>query len=77
MVKAIRIPEPVGTFDRREAAEAQRRYCTGRNIPLFAPEYGTCPYCYEDIYAKGRYSVEYAGSHIITDCPVCHRTYCD
>jgi hypothetical protein len=77
MIKAIRMPEPTGTFDSTVAAAAQRRYCAAKSLPMFAPSDGRCGWCHGDIDGKGRYSVEEAGSGMITGCPICHRSFCD
>ena len=61
--------------------KAQKEYCSKStpNTPNFA-EFGTdidgkCRYCHTNIWEH--ISLEKASNHLITGCPVCHRSYCD
>lgn len=58
--------------------KAQREYCSS-GTPNFA-EFGTdadgkCRYCHTNIWEH--ISLERATNHLITGCPVCHKSYCD
>jgi hypothetical protein len=55
--------------------EAQEKYCTENNIPLFAPSDGECFDCDKQIYNK--ITLEEAGSKHITGCPYCAYSYCE
>lgn len=63
------------------AAEAQRRYCSERGYPEFAPKNGVCFRCGANIYApcgaSHGYDAEYAASCLVTCCPHCHATFTD
>lgn len=62
----------------KRACDAQEKYCYEKNLPHFAPSDGRCYSCSHDIYSGERgYSVEKAGSQLITACPYCHSSYCD
>ena len=65
--------KPEKTNDEKLAA--QRHYCKVNELPYFAPDYGICWYCGENIYKY--ISFEKASSELITGCPYCFRTYCD
>lgn len=72
------------TYDAAAASAAQKKYCEEHGYPVFAPLYsspsfpGTCYKCHNNIYqANGGYSVELAGSGLITGCPFCHYSFCE
>lgn len=77
------------TYDVSRAKEAQKVFCEAKNFPHFAPHSGICWKCgcniYEQVTQRGYgdkeritgISVEAAGSHLITGCPHCNRSYCD
>ncbi len=60
-------------------ADAQKKYCSRKGYPNFAPGIGVCYNCHKQIYGdgKGQISVEDAGKSHVTGCPLCHRSYCD
>lgn len=60
---------------RKDCAEAQAKYCEDKRLPHFAPLSGNCYRCYRNIYDV--MSLEFASSHLITGCPLCHATYVD
>lgn len=62
-------------YDPQKAAAAQAKYCKENNLPLFAPYDGVCWACRRNIYEI--ISIEGAGNHLITGCPLCHRSYCE
>jgi len=65
-------------IDIEKAIAAQKEYCEINKAPHFAPLTGRCWNCRRNIYEGERgYSVERAGSSLITGCPHCHRSYCD
>jgi len=72
-------------IDPKRAAAAQKYFCKAKGLPLFAPSDGVCWRCSNNIYKeverpdghKTGYSVEIAGSTLITGCPHCCRSYCD
>ena len=61
--------------------KAQKEYCNSGDIvtPNFAEfgtdEKGNCRYCHKNIWEH--ISLEKASNHLITGCPLCHRSYCD
>jgi hypothetical protein len=57
-----------------EKAKAQQKYAKDNDLPLFAPEYGTCWRCHKNIYEK--ISLEKASTTHITGCPHCHYSFC-
>ena len=65
--------------------KAQKDYCKENKEPHFAPENGICWKCNRNIYQnydRGNVitdgvTLESASKHLITDCPHCHRSYCD
>lgn len=66
------------TYDPAAAAKAQEAYCDAHEIPMFAPI--NCPRCGHGIYDPYPnpnlcYSVEDAGSKLITGCPYCHYSF--
>lgn len=60
-----------------EAALAQEKYCDRHGFLQFAPSDGRCWKCSENIYNDKGYSVDLAGSHVITGCPHCNASFCD
>lgn len=87
----MKMDEQPRTMDIAAASAAQRKHQQENGYPAFAPSNGTCWNCghniYEDVDAYTRYmgiietskgySVERAGSELITGCPHCHHSYCD
>lgn len=77
----------MATYNIKEAIKAQEQYCEEHELPHFAPRSGVCWYCHQNIYSENGFtrfgektsgiSVEGAGSHMITGCPFCYRSYCD
>lgn len=72
------------TYDPVQAIKAQKKFCEEHKLPQFAPYDGICFRCRQNIYKQVErgervtgISVEGAGSHLITGCPHCNRTYCD
>ena len=66
------------TFNVEEACKAQEKYCKDHGYPHFAPWRGICYSCHNQIYSGPQgYSVEYAGHHLITGCPICMASYVD
>ena len=63
------------TIDKEKAKEAQRKFCEEKGLPHFAPAFGTCWACHQDIY--DRISVERASQTLITGCPHCNRSFVD
>ena len=72
-------------YDRFRAAKAQEEFCARNHLPLFAPKNGYCYNCAGNIYdpvawhtcAVSGYSIEEAGSRLITSCPHCHKSFTD
>ena len=72
--------EKVLYYSTDEAIAAQAAYCDMKNVPMFAPGYGShgcCYNCHNPIYIKGGISVEEASTRLITGCPYCHASYVD
>lgn len=74
----------IETFNPEQAKAAQKALCQEKVFPHFAPHDGRCFNCHKGIYEQidhGTYqtgfSVEKAGTHLITGCPHCHYSYCD
>lgn len=68
------------TYNSRQAAEAQKKYCSENKVPVFAPgEWSKyrCIRCFHDIYREGGISVEEAGKKLITGCPFCNYSFCN
>lgn len=63
------------TVSVEEKIKAQERYCDKTNAPFFAPHNGGCYSCGAQIW--NTISLETAENSLITDCPLCHRSYCD
>lgn len=60
--------------------KAQKEYCSqskGRhNFAEFGTDIdGKCRYCHTNIWEH--VTMEKASNHLITGCPICHRSYCD
>lgn len=64
-------------YDVEAALIAQKEYCDEHNLPHFAPGDGICFKCRRQIYSEKGYSVERAGSGLITGCPFCLYSYCE
>ena len=79
-------------YDRQKAIAAQERYCDDNDLPNFFPRDGYCHRCRNNIFSEEArypnddqpyerrphgYTVEHAGSHLITGCPFCHISYCE
>lgn len=64
-------------YNVEEAIAAQEKYCKEHGDPLFAPSDGRCYKCWQQIYGPNGWSVEKAGSCLITGCPYCRRSYVD
>lgn len=83
-VKMADTKKPAGiekTYDVEQASLAQKAYCKENGYPLFVHLQGLCWSCNKNIYlneeyTKG-YSVELAGSELLTGCPHCKRSYLD
>lgn len=61
----------------RDGREAQRAYCHREGKPMFVGD-GWCPYCFSNVFLGMRgYSVEQAGSQLITRCPHCGFSFCE
>ena len=59
-------------YNTQKAIKAQEDYCKNKNLPFFAPYNGRCYSCGQDIFEEPYgYTVEYAGSKLITGCPHC------
>ncbi|MBP5461899.1 MAG: hypothetical protein J6Y20_07230 [Lachnospiraceae bacterium] len=60
----------------------QAQYCKDHETPHFAPRSGKCEFCGRFIYKTDAndmngYSPEYAKEHLITGCPICHKSFVD
>ena len=71
-------------FDISLAIAEQKKHQIIHNLPNFAPKSGICCHCKQNIYSqidhgtfKTGISVEEASSSLITECPHCHKSYCD
>lgn len=68
-----------GKLKNENAAEAQRRYCRERKIPVFAPRGGICFRCGRSIYKTDAepngYDALYAADKLVTSCPHCHASF--
>lgn len=80
-------------YNLQESIKAQRIYCEEKGLPHFAPNFGVCWSCNQQIYSaieqeRKNYvgesviyttgiSTEKAGSELVTGCPHCNRSYCD
>jgi len=56
------------------ARVAQRKLCTEKGYPHFAPPSGRCSACGKNIYAGDRAQT---GESHVTGCWHCQRSYCD
>lgn len=77
------------SFDVRESIKAQEEFCSRNGAPLFAPAWGFCYRCGEQIYKEKKQtgwngreyttgiSTEEAGKRLITGCPHCKKSFCD
>lgn len=59
----------------QQKLDAQKKHCKDEKLPHFAPFNGICYQCRGQIYST--ISLEKAGSGLITNCPLCCRSYCD
>ncbi|MCD7830698.1 MAG: hypothetical protein LUI01_00270 [Firmicutes bacterium] len=67
-------------YDPEKAVKAQEAFCKAEKIPLFAPIDGVCERCKRNIYLPVHnlgYTLDEAGRKHITDCPHCHKSFCD
>lgn len=64
-----------------EGTNRQKKYCSEKDVPMFAPRSGVCYFCNSPIYDIGdgnpAYSLEYASTHLITGCRKCSRSFVD
>jgi hypothetical protein len=67
----LRNAAPKTAADIQGAIQAQADVCTRLRIPRFAPSNGICWSCRRQIYE------ELDGTHHVSGCPFCHRSYCD
>lgn len=73
-------------YNTTKAGEAQKKFCSERKYPEFAPtRTGHCYRCGRDIFQLVKWpdghtsgiTVERAASEFITGCPHCHYSFCD
>lgn len=63
-------------FEHREACyKAQLAFCEAQKVPFFVPPSGVCYACRQNVY--DRHTIGGAGTHLITGCPFCHKSFVD
>ena len=62
-----------------DAYNAQKKYCEEKGYPLFLYyRNGQCFRCGNSVFRQpGGYTIEHAGSHLITGCPFCNASFCE
>jgi len=62
--------------ERKKFIDNQEKYCKEHNAPFFMAKSGMCWRCERDIIPR---EIERGndGSHLVTGCPFCFRSYCD
>lgn len=58
------------------ARETQATLCKAKNYPQFVSDSGACYSCRRNVYQNyERHG--YDGTHLVTGCPHCNRSFCD